>query len=365
MGVMKRSTRRIIFYLLVFLFAVVGPLAVLFSLGYTFSPATVTFETTGGIFIKSDTPRTSVFLDGAFVRETGFITGSTLLTDVTPGTHLVRMEKLSFRPWAKTVTVVPTEVTEFRDVFLVPHAPAIATSTSRELAAARATSTRVLQFSRDKKARLIFTERGISEIIAEQVHSFTPMADGAFFVEENGFLARYDAVTRGTETIGRPGFFLDREPMRFVHSAHFLAVIDASGGLFLHDRASSGVRPVAAGAKDIAFDAEEEKLLIVKDREIVVLWLADNLRQPFQKKGELETVVRETDTIRQAGWYYETDAHIVYRTRAGIFIAEADTRGAGNTGELVQGPVDEIITSPLAPNAIFYRKGKMIHKIEL
>lgn len=362
---MKRSTRRIIFYLLVLAFAAVGPLAVLFSLGYSFRPATATFETTGGIFVKSDTPRTSVFLDGAFVRETGFITGSTFLTDITPGTHLVRMEKPLFRPWAKTVAVAPAEVTEFRDVFLVPHIPAIATTTSRELAAAVATSTAMRQFSRDKKGRLVFTERGVPEIIAESVHSFAADAEGVFFVEQNGFLARYDRVLRATETIGRPGFFLDRGDVRFRGDGNFLAVIDGSGGLFLYDRGSGEVRPVASGAKDTAFDTEEEKLLIMKEREIAVLWLADNDRQPFQKKGEAETIVKETNPIKQAEWYYGTEAHVVYRTRAGIFIVEADTRGGGNTGELVTGPVDEIITSPLAPNTIFYRKEKAVYRIEL
>lgn len=362
---MKRSTRRIIFYLLVLAFAVVGPLAVLSSLGYSFRPATASFETTGGIFIKSDTPRTSVFLDGAFIRETGFITGSSLLTDITPGTHRLRMEKPEFRPWTKTVAVAPTEVTEFRDVFLVPHAPAIATTTSREIAAALATSTALRQFSRDKKGRMAFTEHGVPEIIAEAVHSFSPTAWGVFFVEQNGFLARYDRASRATETIGRPGFFLGREPVRFFHNDNFLAVIDSSGGLFLYDRVSGEVRPAASGAKDAAFDTEEEKLLIVKDQEIAVLWLADNDRQPFQKKAVVETVVEETDPIKQAGWYYGTEAHVVYRTRAGIFIAETDTRGSGNTAELVGGPVDEIITSPLTPNIIFYRKGKVIYKIEL
>lgn len=363
---MKRSTRRIIFYLLVLAFAVAGPLAVLSSIGYTFRFATATFETTGGIFIKSDTPRTSVFVNGGFVKETGFITGSMLLTDVAPGTHLVRLEKQGFRPWAKTAVVAAAAVTEFRDVFLVPYVPAIATSSAAELTAARATSTAAHTFTRDKKGRLLHTENGArATAVAERVRAFFPTQDGAFFVEENGFLARYDAARREVETIARPGFFLGPEPFRFSGNAHILAVIDSSGGLFIHDRASGAVTPTASGVKEAFFDTTEKKLLIVKERQIDVLWLADNERQPFQKRGRAETVVEETNQIKQGAWYYATEAHAVYRTRAGVFIAETDTRGRANISELVAGPVDEIITSPLTPRAIFWRKGKNIHKIEL
>lgn len=362
---MKRTTRRILFYVLALGFTVMGPLAVLSSLGYTFHPGTATFEITGGIFIKSGTPRASVFLDGGFVRETGFIIGSTLLTDVSPGTHRVRLEKPDYRPWVKTVAVDSGAVREFRDVFLIPHLHGIATSTSAELAAARATTTPAHAVTRDTKGRLLIAENGAKRLIAENVHSFGETPDAVFFIEQNGFLARYDAATREITTIDRPGFFLDRGPARFVDGGNFLAVIDSSGGLFLYDRAAGTVRPAASGAKDAVFDADEEKLLIVKEQEIAVFWLADNDRQPFQKKGVVETVVREADPIKQAGWHAATDAHIVYRTRAGVFIAEIDTRGGGNVYELVAGPVDDLITSPLAPNAIFYRTGKTIYKIEL
>lgn len=361
---MNRSTRRILFYFLVLAFALVSPVVVLYSLGVTFHPGTATFETTGGVFIKSRTARASVFSDGAFVKETGFLIGSALLTDVTPGTHLVRLEKDNYRPWTKTAAVAPAAVTEFRDVFLVPHIIEVATSTPAELTAARATTTAMQTFTLDKRGRLLLTENGVVETVAERVRAFAPTDAGAFFVEENGFLARYDAARRKAQTIGRPGFFLGREPFRFSDGARFLAIIDSSGGLFLHDKVSAALTPTASGAKEALFDTAEEKLLIVKERQIDVLWLTDNDRQPFQKKGAVETIVKESDTIRQGGWYYATDAHVVYRTRAGVFIAETDTRGGANGYEIVEGPVDELITSPLAPNTIFYRKGKMIYKIE-
>lgn len=364
---MRRTTRRIVFYLLVFLFVLTGPIAVLYSLGYTFRFSTATFETTGGLFIKSDTPRMSLFLDGAFVKETGFITGSTLVTDVTPGTHVLRLEKQGFRPWTKTAVVAPTAVTEFRNVFLVPRDVVFATSTRAELARLSTTTTPLLMLSLDKKNRLIATERaGKTRVVAENVHSFSPTASGAIFVGQNGFLARFDAAGEEVESIGRPGFFFDREPFQFsVGTGGITAIIDSSGGLFLFDDATGTIRPVTAGVRETHFDTAGEKLLIVKDQTIDVMWIADNDRQPFQKAGTIETVVAIDDAIRGALWYYETEAHVVYRTRAGVFIAETDNRGGGNATELVTDPVDEIITSPLDPTAVFYREGKNMYRIAL
>lgn len=364
---MRRTTRRIVFYLLVFLFIVTGPIAVVYSLGYTFRFSTATFETTGGLFIKSATPRMSVFLDGAFVRETGFITGSTLITDVTPGTHVLRLEKENFHPWTKTATVAPTTVTEFRDVFLVSRDPMSATSTRAELARLRATTTPLLALSLDKKNRLVLTERsGKTSVLAENVHSFSPTASGAMFIGQNGFLARFDSVPGEVESIGRPGFFLDRKPFQFFAGPRGItAIIDSSGGLFLFDETAGMIRPIASDVRETRFDTAGEKLLIVKDQTIDVMWLLDNNRQPFQKAGVIETVVATGDTIRQGLWYYETEAHVVYRTRAGVFIAEMDSRGGGNTAQLVSGPVDEIITSSLTPRTVLYRKEKNVYKIDL
>lgn len=362
---MTRTTRRIVFYFLAFAFAVVGPAAVLYALGYTYRPDTATFETTGGIFIKSATPRTSVFQDGAFVRETGFLTGSTLLTDVVPGTHRVRLEKEGYRSWSKTAAVEPGAVTEFRSVILLPRAAAPATSTLRELASVRATTTPLAGFSRDAKGHLQRTEGMQREPIAENIHSFIARSDDIIFVGDNGFLARYDPSSRATETIGRPGFFLADTPFIFSDGARFAAIIDSAGGLFLYEADAKTVRPAGADVKSAFFDGEETRLLIVMENKIDILWLRDNDRQPFQKKGDTEQIVQEVHPIREARWYYGTDAHAVYRTRAGVFIVEADTRGGGNVQEIIAGPVDEIITSPLAPNTIFYRKEKGVYKIEL
>lgn len=362
---MPRKTRRIIFYVLALVFLIAGPLLVAYSLGLTFNFSTAHFEQTGGIFIKSKTPRMSVFLDGALIKETGLFTGSTLLPDLAPGTHLVRLEKPDFRSWSKTIRVAPAEVTELRNIILVPRPLASATSSKEEVAEARASSTPTQVLTLDKKGRLVAGKGKNARVIIENVHSFSQTDDAIFFIDKNGFLARYVEPGGGITTIGRPGFFLNDTHLRFITGKQYLAVLDPSGGLFLFDENAATILPVTGGVRNVSFDSTEKKMLVQKEQSVSVFWLADNDRQPFQEKGKMEDVLFSPIPIRDAQWLYKTDAHVVYRTRDGIFLTEIDRRGGGNIVELVSGATDELLTLPSLPNAIFYRVGKTFFKIEL
>lgn len=354
------------FYGLTGIFLIAGPLLVAYSLGLIFNFSTARFEEIGGIFIRSKTPRLSVFLDGAFVKDTGLLTGSVLLPDLTPDMHLVRLEKPDHRSWSKTIRVGPGTVTEFRNVILVSYQLEAATSTKEKITALKATSTPAQILTLDTKGRLLSGRGKTARVILENVYSFSPLGDTLVFVDKNGFLARYDEADAKITTVGRPGFFLDKTPLRFIAGKAYVAIIDPSGGLFLLDDNATSVLPITGGVKNAAFDSEEKKMLIQKEQGVSVYWLADNDRQPFQKTGRMEEVISSPVPIREAAWFYDTDAHIVYRTRDGIFLAEIDRRGGGNNVvELVSDATDELLTSPSFPDSVFYRVGKTFFKIQL
>jgi len=372
---MRYRTRRLFFYTFVFIFAIVGPLLVAYSIGYTFNPSTAAFESTGGIFIKSPTPRLAVFLNGAFAKETGFITGSVLFTDLAPGRHLVRLEKERYGPWSKSALVEPTAVTELRNVMLIPYQPAIATSTPAELAALQATTSPAQSLTLERNGNLIAGRGKEAPVIAENVHSFTTVGDAIFFVSRSGFLGRYDLAGREIATIGRPGFFLTDTPLKFVSGRGLpgqapagqglIGVIDSAGGFFLYEESSGALQPISSGVKEALLDAQAEKLLLHKDESIEIVWLKDNRHQPFQKKGTVEIIVKAAGAVREARWFYSTGAHVVYRTVLGIFFTEIDGRGGRNTAQLRTAAADELFTFPSLPNTIFYKEGSAAYRIEL
>lgn len=364
---MTIAKRRRLLFLLILVFMAFTPLLIFYSLGYRFDFSTITVEKTGGIFLKSKTPRVSVRLDGKFSTETSFFSGGVLLTDIRPGTHLVRLEKKDYHPWFKTIEVAPMVVTEVRNIILIANPVPTATSTKEELAAIAAIPSheeKILYL--DAKANLIEKQApGIEDIIASNVNSFASFDGTVFWIDKNGFLASRNPETKAIRTLGRPGFYLRKEPARFFKSpAGAIVILDASGGVFLVEGGDT-ITPLHGGVMTIRFDAEGKKLLWIKEEEVGIVWLADNPYQPFQRVKTKETIIAVNTKIEDALWFYGDNAHIILRTHDGTYLTEIDGRGDRNTAELVSGLVDALVTTPQIPNGIFFRKGVVWKTIKL
>lgn len=363
---MKKKTRRIVFYSLAVLFFLAAPLLLGYAVGYRFDFSRGVLERTGGIFVKSKNSRVTLFLNGTFLKETSFFSNGALLPEIPPGTHLLRIEKMGFHPWSKTVTVRPTIVTELRNVVLVANPVTPATSTAREVARLvppplSATSS----LSINKQSNLVLRMATTTVVLAGDVAAFWERENSVLFVNKNGFLAELDLSSRAVATLGRPGFYLDGKPLRFVASPRgHVAIIDFSGGLFMLSP-EKALSPITGGVKDVAFDEEGKKALVRKEQELEIIWLGANEYQPFQKPGTRETLFSITTPITDAAWFFDDNAHIFLYTADGLFFTEIDGRGGRNTIELIPGKIDEIATTPETPDTIFYRKGKVWFKIKI
>ncbi|QQG45112.1 MAG: hypothetical protein HYW89_03895 [Candidatus Sungiibacteriota bacterium] len=361
---MQKRTRRFLFYFLVSIFLAASPVLIVYSLGYKFDLIKGAVQKTGGIFIKSKTRGLALFLDGNFAKENSLISGGALLIDLKPANHFVRLEKTGFHPWSKKVEVKPEIVTELRNIYLVPLNIIAATSTAAEQKLFLPAPKPTLSLQKNKKGSLVETKT--KAVLAKNVNSFALVGSGVLFVDKNGFLARFDPGTKITETIERPGFFLDERPLIFVESVKGdVAILDPSGGLFILDASNNKITPIKGGLKKVVFDQKGEKLLLIKERGLEILWLADNTYQPFQKKGTVEIILENTDEVQNAAWFYEDGAHVAFKTGEGIFFTEVDGRGGKNTLKILSGRTDEVLTAYELPNAIFFKRGKTWYKIEI
>ena len=370
---MSRTTRKLIFYGLIFLFLTAGSFLIATSTGYRLSIREWSIQKTGGIFIKSSASNISLFLDNKFMKETGFFSRGALLTDLSPETHLLRIEKQGYSPWTKIVSIQPQIVTEFRDVLFVPRFINLATSTPEEIAVIQALpSLQTPQkqnpaFKIDRTHQLVNAQDKTKSAkpLASNVHSFQTFDDVILFIDRNGFLARFDRSDNTTQTLGHPGFFLNEKSARFILSpAGEVAILDSMGGLFILN-ASDAIETFPGNAREIAFDSQGKKMLILDEKEIEILQRADNLNQPFQKKGTRESLLKLADShIKAAQWFYGDDAHVALLTKDGVFLTELDGRGGRNTADLYQEKIDELVTMPQIPQVIFLRKEKTWYKIE-
>ena len=384
---MTRRSRRIFFYSSILFFLLLSPLIIGYSLGYTLNPTKGIVEKTGGIFIKSKTPRLSIFLNAQFVKQTSFLSGGALLTDIIPGTHLLRLEKANYIPWSKTIVVDPETVTELRNIILVPRPVPIATSTPDEVAMIRArmdikqirvaipgekmiapdlpTPAPTPYFFLDQARNLIGKTATTSVTLAPHVNSFGFIDGTVFFIDKNGFLGRIDPGSGAITTIGRPGFYLSDIQAKFDKAPNGDIIIrDASGGCFLSDGLTN-IKALTGGVRDIAFDNDGEKMLLRKDNSVDIVFLADNRFQPFQKRGTREQIFSSNAPIQDADWFFGDNAHIIVRTTDGIFFTETNGTDGKNTVQLFDKKTDDIITFPDVPNSMFFRRGKIFYTITL
>jgi len=349
--------------LLVSSFVFAAPAIIAYSLGYRLDIFERDLKKTGGIFVKSATPRLSIFLDGEFKKETSLISGGALLTDLAPGTHLLRIEKAGFNSWSKTAIVKPEIVTELRDIVLVPGLLESTTTVKSKIPLPVSASKPKIPYSLTKKGDLVGKLATTTKILAQNVQAFELAGSNILYIDKNGFLARISISAGNIETIGRPGFFLGGKEFQFIKTPEEeFAILDPSGGLFLLDSTST-ISVIGGGIKKIYFDEDGEKALLLKEREIEVLWLSDNTYQPFQKRGQKEKIISLDEKIVDARWYYGDNSHIVLATTEGIFFTDIDGRGGKYTAELTETRADEIFTSPEVPETIFYLLGEKWFRI--
>lgn len=120
---MTLKTRRVLFYFFAFLFFVAAFLVVLYSRGYRFSFEDWRVTEIGGIYIKSEPPRATIFLnDEPTEGKTGIFQSGTLITNLTPDDYSVRLTLDGYHEWRKNVPVRSGDVAVFDYIILVPEA---------------------------------------------------------------------------------------------------------------------------------------------------------------------------------------------------------------------------------------------------
>ncbi len=115
--------RKITFYLLLALYLLLTPYAILYALGYLYNPLEGELVKTGLISIVSFPRGATVFIQGKkFSHKTPAI-----LRDLLPGSYSVRVFHKGFDPWEKEIHVQPEKATRLEPILLLPRKPEIET----------------------------------------------------------------------------------------------------------------------------------------------------------------------------------------------------------------------------------------------
>ncbi len=120
---MTYRTRTILFLSLLISFLIIATLTVFYSMGWRFDWKTRKI-TQPGIFYFKVWPRSvQVYLDGELKEKTDFFFGSILIENLLSKEYKVEIKKEGFHTWEKTLEIKKREVTEAKNIVLIPENP--------------------------------------------------------------------------------------------------------------------------------------------------------------------------------------------------------------------------------------------------
>ena len=120
---MTHKTRNILFITLFILFLIIAPVTVFYSLGWRFNWETKKIVQTGVIYFKIWPKNVQVYLNGEFKKKTDIFFSSAHIDNLLPGQYEIEIKKDGYYDWKKTLEIKKREVTEGRNIILIPKNP--------------------------------------------------------------------------------------------------------------------------------------------------------------------------------------------------------------------------------------------------
>jgi hypothetical protein len=108
--------RKIIFYIFVAVYLIICPLIILRMLGVVYNSQTHQLVKTGIIYVSSNPPDASVYINNTKANETT----PTIIRDLTPNNYTLRLELKGYQTWQNTVPIEERKATVLENILLIP-----------------------------------------------------------------------------------------------------------------------------------------------------------------------------------------------------------------------------------------------------
>ncbi len=120
---MRKKTKGFIFISLAVLFFTFSPLAIFYALGWRFDWKTKNIFEPGVLYFKISPKNSQIYLNSQFKKKTDFFFGSAIIENLPPKTYEVQIKKEGFHEWKKNLEIGKRQVTELKNVVLIPKDP--------------------------------------------------------------------------------------------------------------------------------------------------------------------------------------------------------------------------------------------------
>jgi len=120
---MIKRVRTILFSVCAILFFLIAPTITLYSMGYRIDFESKRIVQTGGFYFKILPKNVQILIDGKIKKKTDIFFGSILIDNLLPKKYKVQIKKEGYLPWEKTLEIKEKEVTEAKNIVLIPEKP--------------------------------------------------------------------------------------------------------------------------------------------------------------------------------------------------------------------------------------------------
>jgi len=120
---MTKRNRTILFSVCAILFFLTAPTITLYSMGYRIDFDSKKIVQTGGFYFKVLPKNVQILIDGKIKKKTDIFFGSILIKNLLPKEYKVQIKKEDYLPWEKTLKIKEKEVTEAKNIVLIPEKP--------------------------------------------------------------------------------------------------------------------------------------------------------------------------------------------------------------------------------------------------
>jgi len=121
---MTKKSRAILFSICAVLFLSATLFAIFYSQGYRFDFGKKKVSQTGAFYFKVLPKGAQVYLDGQPKKKTDFLFGAAFIANLLPKKYNVQIKKDGYFTWEKTLEIQEKQVTEAKNVILIPQPPA-------------------------------------------------------------------------------------------------------------------------------------------------------------------------------------------------------------------------------------------------
>jgi len=262
---MTKKFRRFIFLIFTIFFVVSSIIVILFAQGYRFNFNSLKIVKTGGIFIKTSTDDTKIYINDKYVESTGgILSHSILISGLTPKNYNVFVYKENYYPWNKTVEVKNGMVTELNSIILFP-----------------------LELKKIKIAELP------SQVISE-------------FAINNSTI---EIKNNKTKIIN----VYNLSDGKLLSSEKF----SAKGGPASGWKTSTSTEFISP---------DKNKKLYILNNQIWIDYLNDIKKEPVKSVGEKELITAYESPINFFDWFNDSE-HLIWSANSELTVAELDNRG--------------------------------------